>query len=86
MDVATLVHGSHSCSNCDMQPISGVRYECSECVYSFNLCLDCFSQHENVHEGTSGIHKHKAKKFSKLEKVIYANFWLSGDSLVRTLL
>lgn len=49
---AGIGHESHSCSNCNEQPLVGVRYECKECASkTVSLCMQCYhnDEHKKAH-------------------------------------
>lgn len=41
-DAADVIHHNTQCVSCDVMPIQGLRFKCTNC-HNFSLCLGCFS-------------------------------------------
>ena len=53
------VHFGIRCNSCDMSPICGMRFKCSECV-KFNLCGGCLKNGSHNHHKMQSSHNRKA--------------------------
>ena len=49
LQAADIVHFNFGCDGCQMFPIVGVRYRCTECE-DYDLCRNCFPDHEHEME------------------------------------
>ncbi|EQC26413.1 hypothetical protein, variant [Saprolegnia diclina VS20] len=52
-DDGTLHHG-YRCDGCDLNPIQGVRYSCSDCT-GYDLCTCCYSTRTQLHNPRHGF-------------------------------
>ena len=46
--ISDLVHKGYECKGCNMNPITGIRYECPKCA-NFNFCEKCEDKIEHEH-------------------------------------
>lgn len=54
---------SISCDNCRKGPIVGIRYNCKDCTFNYDLCQACFDKQKH-----SNFHQHKYNRFGAVVK------------------
>jgi len=45
-NISDFIHRGYSCDICKILPITGLRYHCSACPGSFDLCANCYKNKE----------------------------------------